>query len=229
MSSKTLGIIGGMGPEATVDLMMKIIKKTPAKVEQDHIRVIADNNPHIPCRIKAIMENAESSGPMMVEMAKNLEKAGADFLVIACNTAHYYFKDVEAAVNIPVLNIIDETVKVLLQEKVQKVTLLATKANIYTGLYDKALNQTGIELVLPSEAYQEKVLDVIAKIKAGKYEEARSYTDEIINHCMELGAEAVILGCTELPMAFCDQENLPIYLYDPADIISEVIVTKALN
>lgn len=229
MASKTVGILGGMGPEATVDLMLKIIRATPAKVEQDHIRVLADNNPHVPCRIKAILEDGESSGPAMIDMALNLEKAGADFLVIACNTAHFYFKDVAQEVNIPVLNMIEETVNVLLKQNVQKVTLLATKAMLSIGIYDEKLAEAGIELILPSPQYQEKVLKTIAAVKACEYDKAREYSDEIVAHCVELGVEAVILGCTELPMAFKGKENKPLTFYDPTQIMAQAIVRKALS
>ena len=97
-----------MGPEATVDLMQRIIRLTPALDDADHIRCIVDNNPKVPSRIKAIIEgNGEDPGPCMADMGRRLESWGADFLVIACNTAHYYYDAVQEAVNIPVINLIE--------------------------------------------------------------------------------------------------------------------------
>ena len=108
MKDKTVGIIGGMGPEATVDLMQRIIRLTPARDDIDHIRCIVDNNPKVPSRIKAIIEKTgEDPGPCMADMGRRLENAGADFLVIACNTAHYYYDAVQKAVSIPVINLIE--------------------------------------------------------------------------------------------------------------------------
>ena len=105
---KIVGILGGMGPEATVDLMQRIIRLTPALDDADHIRCIVDNNPKVPSRIKAIIEGGgEDPGPCMAEMGRRLESWGADFLVIACNTAHFYYDAVRDAVTIPVINLID--------------------------------------------------------------------------------------------------------------------------
>ena len=107
-NEKIVGIIGGMGPEATVDLMQRIIRLTPALDDIDHIRCIVDNNPKVPSRIKAIIEgDGEDPSPCMADMGRRLETFGADFLVIACNTAHYYYAAVQKAVNIPVINMID--------------------------------------------------------------------------------------------------------------------------
>lgn len=226
MSGKVPGIIGGMGPEATVDLMTKIIRATPAKIDQEHIRVLVDNNPHIPPRVEAIMGDGENPGPVMAEMARNLEKWGADFLVIPCNTAHYWYKDAASAVSIPVLNMIEETVKVLKKDGIKNVMLYATLATVHTKLYEKALTAAGINLLLPSESYQEKILKIIKAVKSGNFAEARSFTDEVVKHALEQGAEAIILGCTELPLAF-NKNDYAMVFYDPAEIIARVIVEKA--
>ena len=107
-NERTVGILGGMGPEATVDLMQRIIRLTPALDDADHIRCIVDNNPKVPSRIKAIIEgDGEDPGPCMADMGRRLEAWGADFLAIACNTAHYYYDAVREAVHIPVINLID--------------------------------------------------------------------------------------------------------------------------
>ncbi|GAH53208.1 unnamed protein product, partial [marine sediment metagenome] len=109
MPEKIIGILGGMGPEATVDLFHKIIKFTPAKKDQDHFRIIIDNNPKIPDRTAAILGKGEDPLPALQETARNLEKAGVDFIIIPCNTAHYFLPQIQKSVNIPVLNMIEET------------------------------------------------------------------------------------------------------------------------
>lgn len=229
MGDKIVGIIGGMGPEATVDLLTKIIRATPAKRDQEHIRTLVDNNPRIPSRVEAILGYGPSPGPVMAEMAKNLEKSGAHFLAIPCNTAHYYLSDVKEAVQIPVLDMIEETVKVLKADNIQNVALLATTATIATKLYENKLTEAGINFILPAPEYQEIVMETIFAVKSGDLEGIQKYTDEIINHCLELGAQAVILGCTELPIAYKNKEKYKITFYDPTEILARAIVRDALS
>ena len=131
MTEKVVGILGGMGPEATVDLMQRIIRLTPALDDIDHLRCIVDNNPKVPSRIKAIIEgHGEDPGPHMAEMARKLEAYGTDFLVIACNTAHYYYETVKEAVEIPVINLIDLVASHIKQQypRQDKVGILASPA-----------------------------------------------------------------------------------------------------
>lgn len=227
MTSKTVGIIGGMGPEATADLMVKVIRATPAKVDQDHIRMLVDSNPKVPCRVKAILGDGANPGPVMAQMAEGLEKMGADFLVIPCNTAHYYIDYVTDAVKIDVLNIIEETVKALKKDGVKKVALLATSALISTNLYIKELTAAGIEVIVPQEDYQQIVMETIFAVKSGDFPKAESYVDDIISHVVGRGAEAMILGCTELPLLI-SEEKYPFKFYDPTNILAKAIVDKAL-
>lgn len=226
--SKVVGIIGGMGPDATVDLMVKIIRATPAKVDQEHIRILVDNNPQIPPRGEAIMGEGESPGPVMAEMASHLEKWGADFLVIACNTAHFYLPDVISAVKIPVLNMIEETIEVIKKDGVNNVMLLATEATVKTKLFEKGLTEVGINLLIPTQPYQEKVQQIINTVKAGRFDEMGNLIEEILNHGIEHCAEALILGCTDLPVVFNLIKDPPLSLYDPTEIMAQAVVKKAL-
>src|SRR5687767_7815525 len=110
--ARTIGILGGMGPAATVELMSRIIKRTAAKDDRDHIRMLVDNNPKVPSRIAAIIEGTGADPlPELKRMASGLQLAGADFLVMACNTAHYYQAELAASVDIPFLSILDVTAR----------------------------------------------------------------------------------------------------------------------
>src|SRR4030042_3354613 len=144
MPEKIIGILGGMGPEATIDLFYKIIKSTPAEKDQDHLRIIIDNNPKIPDRTAAILGKAEDPLPALQETAQNLEKAGADFIIIPCNTAHYFLSSIQESVNIPVLNMLEETAKETKKRipQIKKVGLLASigvyKSEIYHQHFKKS-------------------------------------------------------------------------------------------
>jgi len=230
MTDKVVGVIGGMGPEATVDLMMRVIRATPAEDDVDHIRMFVDNNPKIPSRIKAIIEGTgESPAPSMKEMARNLAASGADFLVIPCNTAHYYYDEVCRAVDIPVMNMIDVTVETVLNENasIRTVGLLASKAVLMTGLYMKPFKRKGVDVIYPSTEVQELLMASVRKIKTGKYdigdrEALQSAAEELVGK----GAEALIVACTELSI-ICDGLDAGVKVYDSSQVLAEGIVRMA--
>ena len=201
-TEKVVGIIGGMGPEATVDLMQRIIRLTPAADDIDHIRCIVDNNPKVPSRIKAIIEgDGESPAPCLAEMARKLEAWGADFLVIPCNTAHHYYQDVQSAVRVPVVHLIELTVRSIVAAVlgVRAVGLLASPAVRMTGLYEKLFKPEGIEVVYPGPLDQEHLFALIKDIKAGvRSEDLKNALREIASRLASQGAEVLIIACTEL-------------------------------
>ena len=109
----TVGVLGGMGPDATVDFMSKVIAATPAGSDQEHVHMLVDHNPHVPDRTRAILGEGGEPGPVLAAMAKQLEQAGASMIVMPCNTAHAFQADIEAALAVPFVSIIDETVEVI--------------------------------------------------------------------------------------------------------------------
>src|SRR5574341_528435 len=170
MSQKVIGVLGGLGPWATLDLFEKILRQTPARIDQEHLRIIIDNNPKIPDRSPAILGEGEDPTPALVATAQNLQRAGADFLVIPCNTAHYFYDRIRAAVTIPVLHIMDE-VAAAAREKVPGVHVLgvlATAATMASGLYHRACRRQGIEVIGPDPAGQQIVNRAIYGVKAGR-------------------------------------------------------------
>lgn len=225
---KIAGILGGMGPEATIDLMKRIIEHTPALDDADHVRCIIDNNPKVPSRIKAIIDgNGENPGPCMADMARRLEAWGADFLVIPCNTAHYYYGDVAEAVGIPVVHLIDLVVeKVILgYPDMQKVGLLASTTMLMTKLYETRFMTKGLEVIYPDMPMQDKLFNIIRRVKAGDTGPlVRSDFAKICLHVAEKGSEVCILGCTELGII---GDNLPVRCIDAADVLAREIVAIA--
>ena len=217
-----------MGPEATIDLMQRIIRLTPALDDIDHIRCIVDNNPKIPSRIKAIIEgDKEDPGLCMADMARGLESWGADFLAIACNTAHYYYETVSNAVKIPVINLIDIVVSHVKQSNpdCKKIGILASTAVLMTGLYEKRFHAVGIEVVYPAPVFQERLFDVIKDIKAGNtsVQVVQKYR-EIYESLSSSGVESVIIACTELSTISSD---LPFEVIDSSEILAREIVAAA--
>ncbi|WP_028572736.1 aspartate/glutamate racemase family protein [Desulfonatronum lacustre] len=221
---KIVGIIGGMGPGATVDLMARLIRLTPALDDADHVRCIVDNNPKVPSRIKALIEGGGGSPvPELQDMARRLEAWGADFLAMPCNTAHYYFQDIQDAVTIPMLNLIQITVREVLKQQpgIVKVGILGSTAMQLTGLYQRAFSAIGAEVVYPEPSAQDRIMAAIKDIKKGRMDQAAAALDAAVTSLESQGARAVVVACTELsllPFA----SSLP--HYDAADILAREII-----
>ena len=227
---KIPGILGGMGPEATVDLMRKIISNTPALDDNDHIRCIIDNNPKIPSRIQAILgDNGENPGPCLAGMARRLEAWGADFLVIPCNTAHEYYSYITSVVNIPVVHLIDLVVSTVVKQSngLQKVGILGSTTIIKTNLYTAKFAQHEVEVVYPDDSIQEHLFQIIRRVKKGETGKSiRSEFCKIGTHLADKGVEIVILGCTELGII---SEDFSIEVIDAAEVLAQEIVAVAKN
>ena len=229
MAEKTVGILGGMGPEATIDLFAKIVAGTKAKKDEDHLRIIIDNNPKMPSRLDAILAGGPSPVPDMVKTARNLEKAGADFIIIAANTAHWFHADVQAGVNIQVLHIIKETVR-WTRDNIPGITavgLLATTGTVRTQMYEREYEESGIRVIVPDEEEQSRVMELIFAFKYG--EDVKQVRDRMIPIAESLigrGAQALVMGCTEVPVILAGYQP-PVPLIDPNQIIAEAAVRLA--
>lgn len=200
---KTIGIIGGMGPLATCDLFQKIIKFTEASSDQEHIHICIDDNTNIPDRTEAILGRGESPVSEMVKSGIRLEAMGADVLLMPCNTAHYFYDQLAAFLDVPLLSMPEETAEEIQRNGIKKVGLLATDGTIRAGVYTRALERRGIEVIFPSGEGQRNVMKVIYEgIKAGKKEIESRGVRNAVRELRKAGAETIILGCTELPIFF---------------------------
>jgi len=229
MPEKIIGILGGMGPEATIDLFYKIIKFTPVEKDQDHLRIIIDNNPKIPDRTAAILGKGEDPLPALRESARNLEKAGADFIIIPCNTAHYFLPSIQESVKIPVLNMIVEAASETQQRipQIKKVGLLASMGTYKIKIYHQRFKKYNIEVISPEEKDKEEVMKVIYAVKAGNLsEEVKNNILKITQKLIDKGAEAIIAGCTEIPLILKEQD-ISVPLIDPTQILAKAAVKKA--
>jgi len=228
ISEKTVGILGGMGPEATVDLMQRIIRMTPAHDDADHIRCIVDNNPKTPSRIKAIIEGTgEDPGPCMADMGRRLESWGADFLVIACNTAHPYYASVRNAVDIPVIHLAGLITDHLVSRYPEKkaIGILASPAVKMTGLYTRYFAPLGLREIWPDPEVQDRLFQVIRDVKRGELGAAVTQQYQgVCSHLRKKGANIAVVACTELSALDAD---LPMAAVDAADVLAEEIVATA--
>ena len=224
---KILGIIGGMGPLATADLFSKIIAHTKADSDQTHLHILIDNNTDIPDRTKAILAGGENPLPALIASAERLRLAGAEFLIMPCNTAHYYYEPLRDAAGIPVLNMLEETAVTLKEREIGKIGLLATDGTIRSGVYHRILGRFGIEIRTPDEEGQREVMRVIYDvIKAGHADAEISGFRATCESLLNDGAETLVLGCTELPPAF-SRFSLPYNNIDPTLVLAAAAIRYA--
>ena len=232
---KVIGILGGMGPEATLDCFGKIIKNTPAKTDREHIRVVIDSNPGIPDRIAAILSDGESPVPALVAGCRGLEKAGADFIIIPCVTVHFFLPQIQAGSPLPVLSIIDAVAGVIQRDfhETKTVGLLGTVATVESGLFQKRLARETIDTLVPDSAQQSKIVAAIKDIKDTRPSRTQSeITSDLIEVARSLidrkpdGADAIIAGCTEIPLAL-GQEHLPVPYFDSLTILARAAIRRA--
>ena len=224
---KTIGIIGGMGPLATADLFRKIVTMTDAKCDQEHPRVLIDSNTNIPDRTAAILTGGENPLPQLATSARTLERAGADVLMMPCNTAHYFYDGVCAATKLPVLHMLRLTAEEIDRRKIKTVGLLATDGTIQTGIYERLFGEHGVAVVKPDAAGQKQIMALIYDgVKAGNAAFDTTPVRAVLDAMLALGVEAFVLGCTELPIAFADYA-LPYPVVDPTAVLARAAIEFA--
>ncbi|MBI6528229.1 aspartate/glutamate racemase family protein [Proteus vulgaris] len=195
-----IGVLGGMGPAATVDLFNKFITFTSANSDQEHVPLIISSIPDIPDRTQALMQGGVSPLPLMQDYLDILENAGAECIIIPCNTAHYWFSELKKSCHVEMLSIIDSTMKEVLDSGKVNVGLLATNATVYMGLYQQKIESEGLNCITPNKEQQRKVMESIYLLKSGEIENAEKLMKEIAQCLFEQGAEVIVLGCTEVPI-----------------------------
>jgi aspartate racemase len=229
---KTIGILGGMGPEATAYFFDLIIRNTAADRDREHVPVIIQSDPRVPDRTNAILHGGESPVPMLRTGVKALRRTGADIVVMPCVTAHYFLKDVVARENVPFINLLDEARKHVRAAipGVRRIGLIATSGTVSTGIVRDAFAKAGIEVIVPGEAEQEKVMEAIygkRGIKAGfTTGRARRLILDIARGLIRRGAEAVMAGCTEVPLVL-RQEDLAVPFIEPMRIGALACIKRA--
>jgi aspartate racemase len=223
---RVVGIIGGMGPEATVDVMRRVVAKTPARDDQDHIHLIVESNPKIPSRIAHLIDGTGADPtPELIRIAGNLQRAGADALAIPCNTAHAYAHSIRRAVSIPLLDMVTLTVdQIALSRRAARVGLLASTAVHSTELYARAFSAQGMETILP--ARQDAVMALIKAVKRGDTgTETQAALGEVALEMTDQ-ADVLLIACSELSVI---SAGIKVPFADSLDVLAQAIVTFAMS
>ena len=227
---RKIGILGGMGPLATADLYRKLILATPATRDQEHLPVVIDADPRVPDRTAALRGEGADPLPALVAGARRLEAAGAEVVVMVCNTAHAFLPALRERVPLDYLDMIEETAArvAATHPQVRRAGLLATRGTIETRLYHSALRERGIAAITLNPESQERLVDrAIALVKAGDLgPEPGELLAEGARRLVGDGAEVVLAACTEIPLAL-DQAAVPVPLIDPTQLLAEAAVRAA--
>ena len=229
---KTIGILGGMGPEATAYMYSLIIKNTRVNKDQDHIRVFIYSNPGIPPRTDAILKQGPSPVPLLMEGIRKLKDAGVDFVIVPCVTAHYFLPEVFAQIDVPYLNLLDESLSWAKENipDLKRAGLISSTGTLVSKLFHDKFGQAGIEVIAPEEEDQQRIMETIfgsQGIKAGFI--SGSSKEHIIRAAEKLisrGAEAIIAGCTELPLVL-KAEDISVPPIEPMDILARKSILEA--
>lgn len=231
MTPRTIGILGGMGPLATVDLYRKIIEATPARTDQEHIPVLIDADPRVPDRTAGILGNGEDPTPWLERGAERLVASGAAFIVVPCNTAHAFLDRVRPNCPVPIVSMIEETVRDVERtvEPGASAGILATPGTLAAGLYQPALERAGFTSLSPDEASQPDVMTTIERVKSGQIDEHTA--DPALSAARGLidrGASVLLAACTELPVVL-RQDQVSVPLIDPTDVLARAAVRFATD
>lgn len=198
---KTIGIIGGLGPMATVYYLELITRMTVADTDQEHPRIMIESIPDTPDRTAYILgKSSENPVPFLIKAGKELEKLGADFLAIPCVTAQFFYDEMQSAFNIPLLSLCANVADDIAAKGIKKVGILATSGTIESGVLEKHFKSRDIEVEIPDREKQDIVMEVIyEQVKKGR-DVRWDMLHDVADSLMEKGAEKIILGCTELSL-----------------------------
>ena len=230
--NQTIGILGGMGPEATSHFFGLIIRNTRAEKDQEHIPVIIYNNPLIPPRSDAIQKMAPDPVPLLLHGVRALIRAGADFCVMPCITAHYFLPEVQKEVDIPFIHLLDESAKWASDALpgIKKAGLISSSGTLKTNLFYEPFSRIGVKILESDEGNQNKIKEAVfgkKGIKAGlSKDEPKKMILSAAHELIRRGAEAIIAGCTEIPLAL-QQKDIPVPLIEPMEIGARVCIQKA--
>jgi aspartate racemase len=233
-----VGVVGGVGPAATIDFLDKVVRNTPAKRDQDHIRLIVEQNPQIPDRTENLIGDGADPTVSLYATCKRLEEGDADIIAIPCNTAHAFVERIQPYLGIPIVNMLTETVRYVRESwpDHRDIGVLATSGTIASGVYEKALESQGLRQIAPDATLQGRVMEAIygtRGVKAG-FTTGRCQEDiaDAVEGLIAHGVEVIILGCTELPLLlplaeYIGRNGTHARLVDPTDVLARRCIAYA--
>ncbi|WGS51176.1 aspartate/glutamate racemase family protein [Paraburkholderia sp. D15] len=235
-----VGVLGGVGPAATVDFMDKLVRNTPAARDQDHLKVMVEQNPQIPDRTDALLGRGADPTLALYAACRTLEEGGADLIAIPCNTAHAFVERIQPSLTIPIVNMLTCTVDFVRSAfpDVREIGVLATSGTLASGVYAAALDARGCVQVAPRAAAQARLMNAIygpRGAKAGFWSgECRDDFRAAIDDLVAQGVQVIVLGCTELPLLMDDLSTLDalgqaVRFVDPTEVLARRCVAYALG
>lgn len=225
---KRLGILGGMGPAASAEFLVRLIEQTPAGCDQEHIPVILWSDPTVPDRSISLLNGDNAPWEYLRRGIQGLKNANCDHIIIPCNTAHFWY-DQMAELGVPITHIVDSVAAELRNKNVTNTTIgiLGTKATISQGLYQQRLTGQGWNCITPTDREMtEYVQPAIDLIKAGKIVMAEGLLNQVIGNLIDWGANAVVLGCTEIPLAIRATQYKNRVLVNSIDSLVKFVLTE---
>ena len=228
---KLVGVIGGMGPEATVDFMSRVLAATPATSDQDHIRMVVENNPRIPSRQLAMRGKGVDPGKSIAAIALRLQAMEADFIVMPCNLAHAWQSDIEAAISIPFISIVEESVRSAVDRSADDsaVGLMTTPGCFTAGLYQQALADAGRPVITQTPDGLAETMSWVEQIKGGdKSPQVAEGLRALANNLVQRGAKVLIAACTEFPLVL-DESMFDVAFVSSTDVLAKKTVALALG
>ncbi len=224
--NKVIGVLGGMGPQATVDFYRRLIslaqKEFDARNGKDFPFILIFNisPPDI------ISGKNRRILPFLEEGVKRLEEGEADFIVIPCNTVHVFINELKKTVTIPILSLIEETIRSVRNKGLKRVGILGTKTTIKEEIYQEKLEKFKIKSIVPGKADLRQLVEIISRVIAGeRKEEDKDFILALINKMVNQGAQGIILGCTEIPLII-KQEDVNVPIFDTLEILAKVCLMR---
>ena len=224
---KRLGILGGMGPAASAEFVSRLIKKTPATHDQEHIPFVLWNEPRIPDRSTSMQAGDNAPLLWLLQGIQALKTVGCDHIVIPCNSAHFWYDDM-IKMGVPITHIVDSIADQLRDLGIDNATvgIMGTQGTIEHGLYQSRLEQQGWHCIVPDRAEMDFfVQPAIDFIKAGKIEESQVLLMQVIHSLIDRGARAIVLGCTELPLAIGITREQGVPIVNSIDSLVQAVLT----
>lgn len=231
MGERVIGVLGGMGPEATLAFYARVVSQTPATRDQDHPRIVIDSNPKIPDRTAAILGQGESPVGAMVSSIDALQRAGADFVVIPCVSAHAFIDELTERIRLPLVSILDVVAEHIQSEGgIGRVGLLAATGTIRAGVFQRRLADAGLDVLFPTDDDQAQVMAAIYSVKAsasaGQRQQITRSLREVAERLIARGAQGIVLGCTEIPLVF-GAGDAPVPVFDSLTLLARASIRAA--